>query len=735
MKVSAETKLLPFYLILGLVLSLLALPASQALAATTPGDGVCDLSFEQNGSPPNAGSATDPYLVGSLLELREIMDCDGAGKHFKQTQNIAASGSWSPLGSTVSPFMGTYDGGGNSITAIEINTYNVVPTPGGNNQYLDGIGLFVAVRDALLKNLALDVTVDITSGTTSPASVENVAAVAGWADNSEFENLNIDFKAGITAGAGSLSRVGGVVGRGAANIGQFSTTTGTAKLVFRNVSVNMENSVASGSNAGGLVANAILANGGILRISNSSVVMSNTGSGTVDLNTGGLVGILDLVSSMHSATVQVEDSFTRGTLRLQKANTTRVGGMFGNVGVRGGVEVINSYTAFRFTNFNTQTSISPLVGNFFRESTNTFSGVVWDSSITTASSSVGLPETNANMRSVTTFANLGWSISEGYEPTSRWGIHPAVNEGYPFLTGNYSSDPTPTAPTYNSATAFNLVTGTEAVATLTSTPSAQWVITSDPSGLFSIDSITGEMTVSSTASVGSYPVTVRFTGSNSGFGSQVITVNVMAPPAPQTSVGAAPVVINTPEISQFSKTKISAAGDEVTATGLRLSGITTLTLGGITVTIVSSTDTTLIFSTGEMPIGVWDLRLVGANGTLVYQSAIEVVETAVVAESTGELIGWSWTLRFFGNERSLNEPQEDHLRSVMQKNAAAETVICWGYTTAANPKPWAIAHATARAKAACDYALGNNSAVKTIVRLRYGVPKDFAMRAALQFWK
>ena len=174
----------------------------------------------------------------------------------------------------------------------------------------------------------------------------------------------------------------------------------------------------------------------------------------------------------------------------------------------------------------------------------------------------------------------------------------------------------------------------------------------------------------------------------------------------------------------------------MTATGLRLENVSVLTLGGITVTIVANTATSLTFTTGEMPIGVWDLRLVGSNGTLVFQQAIEVVEaTAIVAESTGELLGYTWTFKFIGNSRSLHLAQREHLAGKLDEYSTAETIICWGYTTAANPNAWAIAHATQRAQAACDLALANNSEVRTVVRLRYGVEKSWAMRSALQFWR
>lgn len=220
-----------------------------------------------------------------------------------------------------------------------------------------------------------------------------------------------------------------------------------------------------------------------------------------------------------------------------------------------------------------------------------------------------------------------------------------------------------------------------------------------------------------------------------GVGTLAGAFTYTAPSAPTTPGSAPAVVINTPTITEFSTREISATGASVTATGLRLENVSVLTLGGITVTIVANTATSLTFTTAEMPVGVWDLRLVGSSGTLTFQQAITVTERAIVSESTGELLGWTWTLKFTGNSRSLSEAQQNNLRLRLTRFEDAETIICWGYTTAANPNAWAIAHATKRAQAACDFALANQRNVKTVVRLRYGVSKDYAMRSALQFWK
>jgi hypothetical protein len=241
--------------------------------------------------------------------------------------------------------------------------------------------------------------------------------------------------------------------------------------------------------------------------------------------------------------------------------------------------------------------------------------------------------------------------------------------------------------------------------------------------------------VTPAGSAGAFDLTVITGG---GLGTLPAAFTYTAPPPPATTGGGAgPVVaLTTPEITNFSTRELPTTGGEVRAEGRRLSGITDLTLGGIAVTIVTNTDTLVVFMVGAVPEGIWDLRLVADNGTVTFQQAITIVGQEVVLESTpGTMLGYTMTLRFTGNNRTLNVVQERNLSSRLDRFSTTETIICWGYTTAANPNAWAIAHATARAKAACDLAIGGDSALKSVVRLRYGVSKDFAMRAALQFWR
>ena len=189
------------------------------------------------------------------------------------------------------------------------------------------------------------------------------------------------------------------------------------------------------------------------------------------------------------------------------------------------------------------------------------------------------------------------------------------------------------------------------------------------------------------------------------------------------------------EITSFSSRVLGVEGGEITAHGRKLGGLTEATLGGLPLIISENTDEKLTFISANLPIGVWDLRLVGPNGTLTFQQAITISLTEAAPKSSGELVGWTFTLRFDGNSRSLSRGQSEHLQIRSIEFLSAQTLVCWGYTTSDNPNAWAVAHARARAEAACSFIAVQTSDMKTVIRLRYGQPKDLAMRASLQFWK
>jgi alpha-tubulin suppressor-like RCC1 family protein len=273
-----------------------------------------------------------------------------------------------------------------------------------------------------------------------------------------------------------------------------------------------------------------------------------------------------------------------------------------------------------------------------------------------------------------------------------------------FFSGSYSD---------SVSAAINGVSGSSLV--LIDDSTLTFVTPAGTAGIFDVTVVTG-------GGLGAIPAAFTYTA---------------APPPAITGGGAGPtVVLSTPEITKFSTRELPTSGGEVRVEGRRLSGITDLTLGGIAVTIVSNTDTLMVFMVGAVPEGIWDLRLVADNGTLTFQQAITIVGEEDVMESTaGTLLGYTMTLRFAGNSRDLSDDQQTHAIAGLERFESADTIVCWGYTTAANPNAWAISHSTQRATAVCDLISEIRPDIKLFVRVRYGVPKFAAMRATMQFWE
>ncbi|MGI9136253.1 MAG: GLUG motif-containing protein, partial [Candidatus Nanopelagicales bacterium] len=67
-----------------------------------------------------SGTPSDPYLVSTQLDLEEVTFCKTAS--FRQTADVTLSGNWTALGNALSPFTGTYDGAGFTISGLTISS-------------------------------------------------------------------------------------------------------------------------------------------------------------------------------------------------------------------------------------------------------------------------------------------------------------------------------------------------------------------------------------------------------------------------------------------------------------------------------------------------------------------------------------------------------------------------------------------------------------------------------------
>jgi hypothetical protein len=163
-------------------------------------------------------------------------------------------------------------------------------------------------------------------------------------------------------------------------------------------------------------------------------------------------------------------------------NTIGPGGLIGNYTgvVSENVTLSNVYSAGTLTVVDTLRSRYGLVGNMTNGThkpviTNSF----WDTDITGALAVApftiagSTAKSTSEMKSLTTFS--AWPIVEGWEafnfstPTNFWGICSGVNDGYPFLLWEYSTNPCVSPPATSSSAPAPTPTPTALATTGTTT--------------------------------------------------------------------------------------------------------------------------------------------------------------------------------------------------------------------------------------------------------------------------
>jgi hypothetical protein len=176
---------------------------------------------------------------------------------------------------------------------------------------------------------------------------------------------------------------------------------------------------------------------------------------------GGLVGYVNMRGQSKGASIT--NSYSVASVQN---NTIGPGGLIGNYTgvVSENVTLSNVYSAGTLTVVDTLRSRYGLVGNMTNGThkpviTNSF----WDTDITGALAVApftiagSTAKSTSEMKSLTTFS--AWAIVEGWEsfnfstPTNFWGICSGVNDGYPFLLWEYSTNPCVSPPAASSSAA------------------------------------------------------------------------------------------------------------------------------------------------------------------------------------------------------------------------------------------------------------------------------------------
>ena len=331
------------------------------------------------------GSPANPYRVATQSQLASLNLSTYRQCSFLQTQEIALTGTWAPIGNSGSVFSGYYDGGNNAITGLNIST---------GDSYL---GLFGYAAGATIRNLRI-------SGSVNIPGRPFVGALLGKAEpGTLIENVH----SAVNVSSGSV--VGGLVGWAVESSIIRSSTSG--------------NVTGSGGSVGGLV--------GYVRGSGSTTEVSDsyaTGAVTGPDGYEGIAGLLGVIEESPPG-VRVSNSYATGSV----------------TGGTGSREVCSLSCR---TIFGTTGGLVALQGfgrpyDNFLDVTNSF----WDTQTSGRSSTAddkGTGLTTSQMKSYTTYANAGWTIVNGWAASGTWGI--CDGSTYPFLLSEYSSSPCTAAP-------------------------------------------------------------------------------------------------------------------------------------------------------------------------------------------------------------------------------------------------------------------------------------------------
>jgi uncharacterized repeat protein (TIGR02543 family) len=239
------------------------------------------------------GTTGDPFRIYDEGDLRRLVGQNIFSEtwtldaQYRMIANIALTSVWTPIGNFTSvtdntPFTGSFDGAGYSISGLNISTV-------ANYQ-----GMFGYISGATVKNLAL-VSVSITS------TAANIGGVAGFIKGSALvENCY------VTGSVSGDTSVGGVVGE---------NEEGTVKNCYVTADV-------TGSFVGGVVG------------SNSGTIKNCYATGNITANsnnyTGGVVGMYWIFDNNHT----VSDCVALSPNITANSNFGRIIGYFGGSGTR-----------------------------------------------------------------------------------------------------------------------------------------------------------------------------------------------------------------------------------------------------------------------------------------------------------------------------------------------------------------------------------------------------------------
>ena len=341
------------------------------------------------------GTELNPYLVEDAQDLWAVRG--NLSAHYKQIYNIDLNvfnedGGWTPIGTTSTPFTGTYDGGGFEIRNLWV---------AGK----DYASLFGRVNNAKIKNILL---LNVLVVSSSSGGMGGLIAIAQNMEEDSIYNCHV--KGIINESVQSIFRIGGIVGLCYSNFYAINKCTFEGAIYGGNSSytggivgearTSIKNSYAKGkieiSYSGSSTPTRI---GGVIGELGEDKECSHCYS-LVDINTngssvGGLVG-----STQDGATIL--KCWARGNVK----GGNYVGGLIGRLYyVSNRVNMCYSTGKVEGSGSN----VGGLVGGASNPAKVTNS--VWDTETSGQTTSAGgIGKTTAEMKDPQTYIDLGWAI-------------------------------------------------------------------------------------------------------------------------------------------------------------------------------------------------------------------------------------------------------------------------------------------------------------------------------------
>lgn len=332
--------------------------------------------------------------INSEADLSKMSNST-SDKYYILTEDIVISEDWKPI----SDFVGTFDGGGHTIT------FNIDKSTGAfvRTQYL---GLFASCTDATIKNLYVNGNISLTTGGSLSNPNVYIGGVVSSSTNSTLENVHFSGNINVETNNDNSSWAGGLVGK--AENTQISLCSNTASITTKvNTAIGI-------SQAGGLCGEF---SGTIDNSYNFGNVLVNVA--TDSPYAGGIVG-----KNKGSIT----KSYNAGTVKSQGS------GMSLSDVYAGGIAALGE-TGSSITDCAVMSSeISVVIGWVNTGYKNIIAKGGSKSNNIAINSISGSPSNDANSR----YTNAKLKTAEPYslDFSNTWAIGGTINNGYPYHERN-----------------------------------------------------------------------------------------------------------------------------------------------------------------------------------------------------------------------------------------------------------------------------------------------------------